>query len=356
MSENKHETKEMEEQLTLAAELSRLIISKANVGELCRDVAFMLRELMPIDWAAIGIIENPSGMLRLSPLSPKVNSSWELGDTIQLEGTPVHWVAQNKRALVETDLQNESRFWTGTYYLKQGLRSIVCMPLFSQGEVFGSLIIGCKKPNAYGERELKLLKYTATQLALPIENYRLRQGNRHQEKQLTALNELCSIIASGRQIGEVFPPFAQRLRKEVDFQRLSIAIVNGKILRLLDVFSEVETEPKAGALYPLRDSAITWVVEHKRVHIANDFAQERLFPVDELHLRDGLRSEMRVPLFSQGRIFATMHLTSSKPNAYGEQEQDFIEQLAARIAPAIEGFTVNALESKSSSYALLQFN
>jgi hypothetical protein len=89
MGKDNRGIKEREEQLALAAELSRLITSKSDVGELCGDVAFMLNELMPIDWAAIGIMKNSSGMLHLSPLSPKVNSSWELGDAIQLEGTPV---------------------------------------------------------------------------------------------------------------------------------------------------------------------------------------------------------------------------------------------------------------------------
>lgn len=47
---------------------------------------------------------------------------------------------------------------------------MVLMPLFSGGEVFGSLIVGSRKPDAYRERELKLLKYTASQLALPLAN------------------------------------------------------------------------------------------------------------------------------------------------------------------------------------------
>ena len=190
--------KEKDEQLALAAQLSRLIISKSDINELCRDVAFLLKELMSIDWAAIGIIEQAKDTLHLAPLSPRVNSSWELGHAIRLGGTPIDWIARNKKALAEPDLKTESRFWTGASWLKEGVSSIVYMPLFSRGEVFGSLIIGSHRSQAYGERELKLVKYTAAQIAIPIEHARLLQESKERE---------------GRKLTEATPNNAELLRK-----------------------------------------------------------------------------------------------------------------------------------------------
>ena len=42
------------------------------------------------------------------------------------------------------------------------------MPLFAGGKVFGGLIIASTRPRAYGDRELKLLRYATSQLATPI--------------------------------------------------------------------------------------------------------------------------------------------------------------------------------------------
>ena len=165
----KRKEKEKEEQLALANVLSRIALASPDITEMGRGFVFELRQLIPINWAAIGLIEEADSMFHLFPLSPKLHADWELGDTIPLDNTPVAWLIQNKKALLEPDLLIESRFWTDVYWLKKGLRTIVHMPLFSRGAVYGSLIFACTRPRAYRERELKLLKYATSQLAAPIQ-------------------------------------------------------------------------------------------------------------------------------------------------------------------------------------------
>jgi len=112
------------------------------------------------------------------PLSSKISLPPNFESTLPLEGTLIAWLAENKRALAEPDLNKSSQFWTGSFLVKlriYDIRSMVLMPLFSEGEVFGSLIVGSHKRNAYRERELKLLKYSASQLALPLANSLLLQ-------------------------------------------------------------------------------------------------------------------------------------------------------------------------------------
>jgi len=164
----KHQEKEKEEQLALANALSRIVLTSPDITEIGREFAFELKQLVPVNWAAISLIEESKSVFHLFPLSPKLNSDWDLGDTIPLDNTPAAWLVQNRKALVEPDLEEESRFWTGASWRKQGIRSIVYMPLFSGGVVFGGLIFASTRPRAYGERELKLLKYSTSQLTAPI--------------------------------------------------------------------------------------------------------------------------------------------------------------------------------------------
>jgi len=169
----KRKQKEKEEQLALANELSKIVLTSSDITEIGQRFAFELKELMPVSWAAISLIEKSTGLLHFFPLSPKIDSNWELGGSIPLDNTPIDWLAQNKKALVEPDLKLESRFWTGACWLKHRIRAIVYMPLFSGGEVFGCLIFASNHPRAYKDRELKLFKYAAGQLAAPV---------RHSEK------------------------------------------------------------------------------------------------------------------------------------------------------------------------------
>jgi len=170
-------SREKEEQLALANMLSRIILSSSNISELTEGFAKELKRFMSIDWGTIAWIENQA-TVRFLPLSGKISATRDFGSTLPLEKTPIAWLAENKRALVETDLGKASQPWTASFLGKLGkqeIRSMVLMPLFSEGEVFGSLIVGSRKPDAYRERELKLLKYTTSQLALPLANNLLLQ-------------------------------------------------------------------------------------------------------------------------------------------------------------------------------------
>jgi signal transduction histidine kinase/DNA-binding NarL/FixJ family response regulator len=60
------------------------------------------------------------------------------------------------------------------------------------------------------------------------------------------------------------------------------------------------------------------------------------FPIDHMYYNSGLRSAIRVPLFSKGEVFATFNLASRKPNAYGEREREILEQISGSLTAAIE--------------------
>ncbi|MFC2000050.1 ATP-binding protein [Chloroflexota bacterium] len=164
---------EMEERLALANALSQIVISSSDLRERCELFANEIKGLLSVDWATIALIDRSTELVRLTPFSSKIVGDWEMEESLPLEGTPVAWVAENQRAMLEPDLRGESQFRTGAALLKMGVRTMIYMPLFAGGEVFGSVMLGSKQPKAYGERELKLLKYATTQLATVIENSRL---------------------------------------------------------------------------------------------------------------------------------------------------------------------------------------
>ena len=164
--------REKEEQLALANMLSKIILSSSNISALTEGFAKELKRLMSIDWGAIAWIEEGDTVCFL-PLSSKISLPPDFESTLPLERTPIAWVRENKRALLEPDLSKASQPWSVSFLGKLGkqeTRSMVLMPLFSGSEAFGSLIVGSRKPNVYRERELKLLKYATSQLALPLVN------------------------------------------------------------------------------------------------------------------------------------------------------------------------------------------
>jgi len=165
------ELRKREQELAVVNRLAAVIISSLNIREVYDAFIVELRGVVDVDWATIALIEGDE--MHFEVLSTEVGSTWEAGDKVPLKGTGTEWVAKRKKALVEPDLAKNRRFWTGEHHLKQGIRSIVYLPLLVKNEAIGSLIIASRKPKAYTPGQVRLLERLASQIAIPVENSRL---------------------------------------------------------------------------------------------------------------------------------------------------------------------------------------
>jgi|GEM_PF-2147179 len=322
-----------QEEIALVNKLTRIVSSNLNIEEVYEAFAKELSKSIPVDWASIVLIRGKK--LHFYALSSKIKSAWKTGDVIPLEGTATAYIVDTKESLIEPDLSQERKFWTGEYHLKQGISSTVYVPLLAKGEVFGALVIGSVRANAYRQRELTLLNHITGQIAMPIQNALLFEESRKRHELLQSITQLTRIISSDVTLQDIYHSFAQELKKLVDFDRMSIGLIEGDKVRFYAVSDEKETELRAGATYPLEKSDTGWVVKHKKTLIQPDYTQSRVAAIDEVKLKQGLKSSIHVPLFSKGEIFGTLNLSSFRPEAYGEIEQDILEQLAAQVAGAI---------------------
>lgn len=226
----------MKERLALANALGRVVLSSYTLEELCDGFANELRQFMAVDWAALALINQSDGTVSLHPLSSKIPCRLNLGQVFPLSGTPVQWLAHNQSAMSEPDLSAQSRFSMGHSLIKEKVLSVVYMPLFSRRQVFGALITGSQRPHSYGDRELKLLKHAATQLATSIENNRLlsikNEQNQKQADFIYALaHELKTPLTPIRASSELL---AEELGDGVDSVQAKLAQNIRQSARILD--------------------------------------------------------------------------------------------------------------------------
>jgi len=216
-----------------------------------------------------------------------------------------------------------------------GVKTMVIVPFFARDKYMGSIVAFTEREEIT-ELEIEPLRILADQAGVAIENANLYQEVKERAQRLAVSSEVSRIIGSSLDIRETYQAFTTEIKKIIDFDLTSITLVEGDRLRFLAVSTEVETGVGEGGTVPLAGTATAWVMENKRTNIETDFAQGVQFPIDEGHLRSGLRSAIRVPLFSKGDVLGTFHLISRHPNAYGEREREILEQVAAQIAAAIE--------------------
>ena len=167
----REQLRQREEELLVINRSSAIITSSLDIQRIYEGFIQELKKAVDVSWAAILLIEENE--IYFLALSSEIGSAWQVGERIPIKGTATEWVATHRKTMIESDLSQGTRFFTGKYHLRQGVRSIAYLPLIVKDEVIGSLIVASCHPDAYSQRRLKLLEQLTSQIAMPIENSRL---------------------------------------------------------------------------------------------------------------------------------------------------------------------------------------
>ena len=192
---------EQDKEITLINRLARIVTSSVSIETIFAGFAQELKKVVDIDWATIALVDEKE--LRFLALSSTVGSPWQAEQRIPLERTATEWVCREGKSLYEADLKQYRRFNTGENYLRQGIRSIVYLPLTIKDESIGSLVVASRYPDAFTPKQIRLLEQVALQIATPIENSQLYA----QAEQRARIDELTGLFNRRH--------FEERLKEEV---------------------------------------------------------------------------------------------------------------------------------------------
>lgn len=156
------------------------------------------------------------------------------------------------------------------------------------------------------------------------------------EERMTLTAQLTKAIGSSQEISDVYEKFAKGIKRLVDYDQITITLVEEGMLRFVTVSSDEATEFVDDAVVPLAGTPTEWVMVNKRPNVERDFSKEMNFPFDEINFGEGMRSAIRLPLFSKGEVFGTLNFNSRNPDAYGERDQEILEEFTGQIATAIK--------------------
>jgi GAF domain-containing protein len=212
------------------------------------------------------------------------------------------------------------------------------VPLNSGDRLVGLLVVGPKVDHhPYSWEDERLLMSIANQMALTIENIQLYQASLERESQLTALSTLNKTVSSSLDIQSIYNVFAEELKKTMSVDWASISLIEGNELRFFALSTEIDSSwGQPGTAVPLEGTGAEWVARKKKPLIEPDLARERRFWTGDVHLEQGIRSMVYLPLFSKGETFGSFIVGSSKPHAYTESDVMFLEQVSNQLSLAME--------------------
>ena len=128
------------------------------------------------------------------------------------------------------------------------------------------------------------------------------------------IQKITNIITSTLNIDEVYEKFAAELKKLVDFDRVTISVVDleASTKTLKYIFGLTSSDRPPGTVTPLDNSQTQHVVTTRQTLMGEDTTANPEFTSDLFETRVKLRSSIKTPLISKGRIIGVLGLRSQK--------------------------------------------
>ena len=159
------------------------------------------------------------------------------------------------------------------------------------------------------------------------------------DERYRALLDVSEKIASHRDLETLFHALAETLHPLVHFDYLNLILYDPARDRVrLHVLESSDSTPvQPGMEFPADQSPAGWVVKNQRPLMVADVEKETRFPAVMAVVRQsGVRAFCALPLTTAHRRLGSLGFGSRRHYIYGEAEMEFMSQVAAQVAVAVD--------------------
>lgn len=158
------------------------------------------------------------------------------------------------------------------------------------------------------------------------------------EKEKDIMNNINKLLASNLDIRKVYKSLSEELNKVIDFDRMSITLLDEKREELL-IFAVSKdynvSKLEEGIHYSKYGTLAGKVVDDGEIFMVNDTSRGS-FSTDPIMFKAGIKSRLAFPLVCRSEITGSVNFGSKKVNNFSENQFDFINKIAPQLAIAID--------------------
>jgi diguanylate cyclase (GGDEF)-like protein/putative nucleotidyltransferase with HDIG domain len=252
----------------------------------------------------------------------------------------VTWLEHESTILPERDLAILPQFqsiWEEEREEIQLAELRMFVPLINKGKLVAIVAIGERRDGKlYAVEDIDLLESITAQVAASMEKEYSHERLREQDQEINLVNRLTTIITSNMSVQMIFEGFAQELKKVVDIDWATIALIDGTELYFMALSSTIGSAWQPGERIPLEGTATELICREKQAVYEADLKRHCRFWTDERHLQQGIRSIVYLPLSVTDHTIGCLIFASRKPDVYNRRQIELLEKVALQIAAPIE--------------------
>jgi PAS domain S-box-containing protein len=228
------------------------------------------------------------------------------------------------------------------FEVTEGVRSELCVPIISRGQVIGVINSESKKQNAFSEKDERLLTTIAHTLATATEKLRSFEEARQRATELEALYQASRSLALSLEPDIIGQNLITTMDRMLGYEFASVHLLEeqSQSLTLLAISQKAQSPENYERDHDfffnekllVGVGILGWVAQHGQTMRVGDVTlEERYFPVIK-----NIRSELCVPLIARGKVIGVLNIESTQLNAYSERDENLLTALANSAAIALE--------------------
>jgi two-component system NtrC family sensor kinase len=303
--------------------------------------------------AVASVVDAPCFALMIAdPLSEKLNAHCIVVDSEEREGESVldfpHGTETITRVFqtgVPIISSKPERWWTGTIYQvasKREVQSEITAPLIYHDRTVGVMQVLSYKTNAYDAHDLDLIMLIARQAAVAIENARLFDAQRSEQKQTEAAAEIARLALRKVTVAHASHNILKILDEVVPSSGKAIGTISSDGRTITCVAANGTCASMEGLIAPVDESAVrtAWAKE-ETTFVEN--LREQAHNAE--HVPE--QAAITVPLIASSRRLGVLIVTSETPQLQTGPQIDALLRLAPAVALAIDVLVLSEEEQRT---------
>ncbi|HEU5380397.1 MAG TPA: GAF domain-containing protein [Ktedonobacteraceae bacterium] len=148
------------------------ISSSLELDAVLQSVVISITEAMQVKACALRLLDAHTGRLRLSAVHG-LSSGYLAKGPVDVEHSPIDGEALRGKNVIIPDVSVDTRFQYKDEARREGIVSILCVPLEVHGNAIGVMRVYTTEPCTFHEDDIQFLSVLASLAALAIENANL---------------------------------------------------------------------------------------------------------------------------------------------------------------------------------------
>lgn len=151
------------------------ISSSLELDQVLQSIVTSITEAMQVKACSLRLLDPRTGQLQMSAVYG-LSSGYLAKGPVDVEHSPIDSEAMCGTPVIIPDVSTDTRFQYKEAAKREGIVSVLCVPLETRGEPIGVMRVYTSEPRTFHEDEIQFLTVLASLAALAIENANLYES------------------------------------------------------------------------------------------------------------------------------------------------------------------------------------